>query len=430
MGVTVANRVCVIGGGIAGLVSAKVLSADGFDVTVFEKNATLGGVWSASRTYPGLRANNSRDSYAFADFPYPPGTDDFPTAEQVRAYLGAYTEHFGLAALFRLATEVVSVSRAFSVDGTPGGFDVTVRPTGDGGESGTRRFDFVAVCNGTFSEPHIPNIAGRERFAGPVLHSSEFTDADLVRGRRVVVIGAGKSAFDCASFAAHHAASCTLVFRAPHWMVPRYFPGGKRIDEVLVSRFSEMLLPPYHRPGRGVRALHGPGAPVISLWWRLQNRLMRRLLKMPPELRPETPLPSGFENIGVGNDFYVALQSGRIVPKRARVAGFAGPNAIELDTGQRVEADIVIFATGWRQSLAFLDTELREIVVRNGAFHLYRHILPPNEQRLGFVGYSASIAAQLTSEISAHWLSRCFRGEPGVIGDVRQPGERTAAGIQ
>ena len=305
----------------------------------------------------------------------------------------------------------MSVSRAFSVDGTPGGFDVTVRPTGDGGESGTRRFDFVAVCNGTFSEPHIPNIAGRERFAGPVLHSSEFTDADLVRGRRVVVIGAGKSAFDCASFAAHHAASCTLVFRAPHWMVPRYFPGGKRIDEVLVSRFSEMLLPPYHRPGRGVRALHGPGAPVISLWWRLQNRLMRRLLKMPPELRPETPLPSGFENIGVGNDFYVALQSGRIVPKRARVAGFAGPNAIELDTGQRVEADIVIFATGWRQSLAFLDTELREIVVRNGAFHLYRHILPPNEQRLGFVGYSASIAAQLTSEISAHWLSQCFRGE-------------------
>ena len=44
--------------------------------------------------------------------------------------------------------------------------------------------------------------------------------------------------------------------------------------------------------------------------------------------------------------------------------------------------------------------------------------------------YSASIAAQLTSEISAHWLSQCFRGEPGVIGDVRQPGERTAAGIQ
>jgi len=105
-------QVCVIGGGIAGLVTAKVLQQDGFAVTVFEKEPTIGGVWAPSRTYPGLRANNPRETYAFSDFPYPPTVDDFPTAEQIRSYLESYVDHFGLRSRLRLATEIISVSYA------------------------------------------------------------------------------------------------------------------------------------------------------------------------------------------------------------------------------------------------------------------------------------------------------------------------------
>jgi glycine/D-amino acid oxidase-like deaminating enzyme len=78
------RRVCVIGAGISGLVTAKVLLEDGFDPLVFEKDAALGGVWSPSRTYPGLCANNTRDTYAFSDHPYPPTAGMFPSAEHIR----------------------------------------------------------------------------------------------------------------------------------------------------------------------------------------------------------------------------------------------------------------------------------------------------------------------------------------------------------
>lgn len=101
------NRVAVIGAGIAGLVTAKVLAADGFEVTVFEREPTIGGVWAASRTYPGLRTNNSRDTYAFSDHPYDRSADVFPTAEHVREYLASYVERFGLAPLVCVSTEVV-----------------------------------------------------------------------------------------------------------------------------------------------------------------------------------------------------------------------------------------------------------------------------------------------------------------------------------
>jgi dimethylaniline monooxygenase (N-oxide forming) len=58
------DRVAVIGAGIAGLVTAKVLRDDGFDVLVFEKESAAGGVWIQSRTYPGLRTNNLRSHHS------------------------------------------------------------------------------------------------------------------------------------------------------------------------------------------------------------------------------------------------------------------------------------------------------------------------------------------------------------------------------
>jgi thioredoxin reductase len=405
----VGRRVCVIGAGIAGVVAAKVLRDDGFDVRVFEKLPSIGGVWAPMHTYPGLRTNSPRETYAFSDFPYPTTADDFPTAAQVREYLDAYVEHFALAPMLRLATEVCSVSRR-RADGAPSGFQLTVRSPHDPARETRVRCDYVVVCNGVFSQPHVPAIEGRERFAGRVLHSSEMTDPCALTGQRIVVVGAGKSALDCATWAARHCRSCTLVYRAPHWMAPRYFYGRIRADRVIMTRFFQ-LFTRYHSLNCFESFLHGPARAVVRLWWRAQTGLLRRSLDVPGSMLPDHPLPAGFENVGIGYEFYDALGGNSLETKRARIAEFAGPTTILLDTGELVEADVVVFATGWRQRIDFLDSELRDEVQKGGKFHLYRYILPPHEPRLGFVGYASSIACQLTSEIAAHWLSQCFRGE-------------------
>src|SRR5215475_9323456 len=283
-------RVCVIGAGIAGLVTAKVLKQDGFDVTVFERGPTLGGVWAKSRTYPGLRANNPRETYAFSDFHYPRTADDFPTAEQVRAYLESYANEFGVRSLIRFSTEVVSVSRHPQTRESIARFRVRVRLTSHSETEETLDFSSVAVCNGVFSEPHIPKIRGREQFSGHVLHSSQFVDPSVVSDRRVVVVGAGKSALDCAAWAAERARSCTLLLRAPHWMMPRYFFGRVRFDRLVLTKFSELFVP-YHRQSRVESLLHRPGKPLVWLWWRGVNRLLRTHLRMPPALVPDLPMP-------------------------------------------------------------------------------------------------------------------------------------------
>jgi hypothetical protein len=117
------------------------------------------------------------------------------------------------------------------------------------------------------------------------------------------------------------------------------------------------------------------------------------------------------------------MERGNLILKRAALSRFTGPSSIELATGELVEADVVVFATGWKQGLPFLDPGLRSLIMKNGKLRLYRHILPPEQPNLGFIGYASSTACQMTSEIAAHWLSQCFRGElalPNVAGMERE----------
>ncbi len=79
------RSVGIIGAGFAGLSTAKVLRAFGFEVTVFEKEPDVGGVWAASRRYPGLTTQNPRTTYALSDFPMPASYPEWPSGQQVQA---------------------------------------------------------------------------------------------------------------------------------------------------------------------------------------------------------------------------------------------------------------------------------------------------------------------------------------------------------
>ena len=394
------RRVCVIGAGIAGLVTAKVLADDGFDVTVFEKEPTLGGVWAASRTYPGLRTNNPRDTYAFSDHPFPRTAGAFPSAAEMRAYLQSYAERFGVLARIRVGTEVVKVAQQGAV------WKVTVRRAE---REEAVDFDFVVVCNGVFSVPSIPAVEGVEGFAGRIVHSTSIGDPALVTGKDVLVVGGGKSALDCAGWAATDGRSCTLVFRRAYWMWPRYLAGVVNTQWLMFSRLTAAALR-YHRLGRAEAWLHGAGAPLVRLLWSSITRLLRAHAGIRGSLLPEAPLPQHIESIGIGTEAYGLVRSGRIRPKKGAIRRFRGGRAIELDDGEVLEADLVIFATGFRQAVPFLEDPLRRRIERADGFHLYRFILPPGVERLGFVGYNSSTACQLTSEVAAHWLSDCFLG--------------------
>lgn len=401
-----AASVCIIGAGISGLVTAKVLSDDGFHVTIFDSAPELGGVWASFRAYPGLRANNTKFSYNFSDLPYPASADEYPTAQQVRDYLNLYAGKFALRPHLYLSTRVTFVDRAPSGSG----FTLT---TNYAGQSTTHHFDFVAVCNGVFSRPNLPTIKNSHLFSGPILHSSYLRDFSQLSAKRVLVIGSAKSGLDCAALASQHAAQTTLLFRRAHWMIARHLPNGKPGESFFFNRFAGAFAP-YHRSSPRNRFLHTRLAPLVRAWWALQGKLLRSSVGYPPSMQPTEPLPAGLSFAGVGTDFFDAVHAGRITPQRGSISNILGPTTVEYTspdgTTSRLEADVIILATGYRQSIDFLAPSLARLVLPAKKFRLYRHILPPSIPGLGFIGYASSTTCQLTSEIAAHWLSDCFLG--------------------
>ncbi|HEX2077051.1 MAG TPA: NAD(P)-binding domain-containing protein [Longimicrobium sp.] len=403
------QHVGIIGAGISGLVTAKTLLEEGFDVTLFETEDEVGGVWARSRRYPGVHTQNPRDTYAFSDFTMPRSYPEFPSGEQMQAYLAAYADRFGVTERVRFRTVV---EHAAPVED---GWRVRSRAL-DGGETRTETFDFLAVCNGTFSTPNVPEVPGVDQFraaGGTLLHSTRFNTREQVRARHVVVVGGAKSACDAAMAALPAAKKTTLVYRHATWKMPKKFFGVVPLRYVLTTRFSEMLF--RDRELRGAeKVMHTVGAPGVWLFWRGIELLLRATYRlgacgMVPEERIERLVTC---MLGLATDgFYRAVRAGQIATRRSGLRALHA-GAVELETGERVRADVVVFATGFRQEVPFLDEAVRRTVQdEQGVFHLYRNLVHPDVPRLAFIGYNSSLYSQLTSEIGARWAARWFMGE-------------------
>ncbi len=403
------KQICVIGAGISGLVTAKTFIEEGYEVTVFEKQKGLGGVWETSRAYPGLNTQNTGDTYCFSDYPMPASYPEWPTGEQMQNYLESYAQHFGVTERIRFQAEVTNVSRR---TGEQLGWVVTVRINEV--EEQNHEFDFVLVCNGTFSIPKVPSLPGRDEFTasgGKVLHSTEFNDSSQIEGKRVVVVGFGKSATDIATFAALKAQECTLIFRQALWKMPKFFLGRVNIKHIILTRFAEAWLP--YRELRGMeRLLHSVGKPLVWAFWRTNEMLVRRQLRLDAcGMVPEIPMNQIACSANLASDgFYEYVLSGKIRAIKTSVTRFLA-GSLELANGDRLQADVVIFGTGFRQDMFFLEAKYRQLAIdEQGNFHLYRHLIHPDIPQMGFVGYNTSFFSQLTSEVGSWWLLEYVKG--------------------
>lgn len=316
----------------------------------------------------------------------------------------SYADRFGIRERIRFGREVVDIDRSPLAGGK---LSVRCRAGDDGDPAYEGEFDFVVVCNGVFHRPNLPTVEGTDQFRGRILHSSEVTDTAYQPGDKVVVVGRGKSAFDCAVYAAKHGVHPVLVYRRPQWMAPRFLPGGRIPGDWLVTSRLMALFLRYHHTDSIGRLMHSVGRPLVRLWWGLIALGWRKDHQMPAALSPEETLPSGIEKAGVGSDLYDAVNNGAVQPIRGSVSRLT-EHGVELADGTVLSADVVIFATGWHQSVSFLGEELQNDITGDGYIRLFRQILPPTVQDIGFVGYASSFACQLTAEIGAHWLSEHF----------------------
>lgn len=423
-------RIAIIGAGFAGLCTAKVLREHGFDVVVHEKAPDVGGVWSATRRYPGLTTQNDKGTYAFSDHPMPRDYPEWPSGEQVQAYLESYVDRFALGDVLRLGSEVVVAEPVRGLPPRPTGlpadddavvvlgWDVTTHDIATG-EIATERVDHLVVANGIFCEPHVPDFPGREEFeaaGGRLLDTTELHTLPEAEGRRVVVVGYGKSACDVAVPVSDVASSTTVVARNLLWKMPARLGGRLNYKYLLLTRLGEGLFR-YVDPVGVERLIHGPLAGTRDAVLDQVQAMVTGQLRL-EELGLVPPGP--FENIARANvslvteGFFERVASGRIGVVRdravARLLDKDGP-CVELDDGSVLPADVVVCGTGFRQSVPFLPADVQELVTdRRGNFRLYRQIHPVRVSGLSFAGYNSSLFSPLSAEVGAAWIAGTLTG--------------------
>lgn len=371
-------QIIIVGAGVAGLQTASELARRGHRVRIFEKSAGVGGVWRSN--YDGFGLQVPAYLYEFPEFPNrttPPRS--FPEGDKVLAYVHDYAKHHALWSrchvhLSEGVHRIQRLVRGWMVHTAQGEYTC----------------DFIVMATGMYHSPHIPDaFANRTN----VVHSSSFVNASQASNRRVVVVGAGKSAVDCATKAHAVAKSVTVLARRLHWPVPRLLANVIPFEWTTYSRLGSLLLPVYWLTDRTTASWHRFFEPLKMRVW----RAVEHLITMQYGLATRPPEPLLVDLFSGGQIHDGAFQA---LVRRGEVA-------VTNDAAVIEDAELIVCATGFRKTYDLFDESVRRALnpLSDGLW-LHRNILPPDVPGLAFVGAEVSTFNNiLTHHLQARWLA-------------------------
>jgi len=197
--------VLVVGGGQAGLTTAARLGQLQVDTLIVDRWPRVGDNWR--RRYHALTLHNQVHVNHLPYMPFPPNWPVYIPKDKLANWFESYAEAMELNYWTGAEFE------GGSYDEEDGRWSVTVRRA-----DGTKRElhpRHVVLATGVSGIPSIPDIPALRGFAGTVIHSSEYEDAEPWKGKTALVIGTGNSGHDIAQDLYSGGVKVTIVQRSP-----------------------------------------------------------------------------------------------------------------------------------------------------------------------------------------------------------------------
>ena len=350
-------KVLIIGAGLTGIVAAIKLAEAGYDHVIVEKNPDVGGTWFENR-YPGVGVDTPSHFYSFSFEINPEWSHYYPKGREMQEYFLRVADKNKIRDRTIFNTKVVSCIW----DEVRGVWNVTTR-SGDGVEQ-VIEANAVINAHGPLNRWQLPKIPGLADFKGPAMHTAAWDQSVDLRGKKVVMVGTGASGIQLASAVAPLAQHLTIFQRSRHWVI-RNPEVTKAVTEG--EKFALRRIPHYKEwfrfrvywftaDGLFANVLRDPEWPNQEISVSAHNEMMRQWASgymhsklgdrqdLIDKLAPDHPIFS--KRVLLDDGWYDTLLRDNVSLENRRIDRIEA-DAVVLEDGTRVEADVLALATGF-----------------------------------------------------------------------------------
>jgi monooxygenase len=421
--------VLIVGAGLTGIGAGCHLrrACPDRSFLILEGRETIGGTWDLFR-YPGIRSDSDMQTlgYEFAPWRHAQSIAD---GASILQYVKDTAAEYHVDERVRFGHEVRSVAWD-SADST---WTVHAVQVGTG-EPVQLSCSFVLMCTGyyDYAGGYTPQFAGAEDFAGDIVHPQRWPEDLDYAGKRVVVIGSGATAITLVPAMARTAAHVTMLQRSPSYVVS--LPGVDPLATLARRWLPEMA---------AYQLVRWKNVALMGISYQLSRRLPR-FMKAVIRHGVRARLPADFDVdahftprydpwdqrlcVCPDGDLFAALSSGTASIVTDQVERFT-ERGIALASGDELEADIIITATGLRlQAIGGTTLSVDGQEVRLSDTLAYRGMMlsgvPNLALTIGYTNASWTLKADLTADyicrllnhMRAHGYRECVAPDdiPGV----------------
>jgi len=399
--------VLIVGAGLSGIAAAYHLQTTAPTKTyaILEAREAIGGTWDLFK-YPGIRSDSDMYTlgYSFRPWKNPKAIAD---GASILDYVRETAEAFGIDRHIRYRLRVQRARWS-----TPDARWTVEALHTTTGETIAFTCGFMILCSGyyDYDAGYTPELAGRDRFAGTIVHPQHWPAELDYTGKRVVVIGSGATAVTLVPELAKKAAHVTMLQRSPTYIVS--VPSRDRIADWMREHLPEKVA---HGAARWKNVLFGLGFYTFSR--RHPERAKRFLIKQAAKKLAGsadvathfTPTYKPWDQrlcLVPDADLFDAIRGGRAEVVTDHITTF-DETGIALRSGKHLDADVIVTATGLKLKLfGGIELAIDGARVDPSQLLVYKGIMCSGVPNLAFaVGYT-NASWTLKADLTAQYVCR------------------------
>lgn len=401
--------VLIVGAGVSGIGMACALTTEcpGKTYAIFERRQRLGGTWDLF-SYPGVRSDSDMLTYGYRFRPWH-DAQMLAAGPSIREYLADTAREHGVDRHIRYGLRILSADWSSAQQRW-----IVTTVAEPGGETQTVRCQQLVMCTGyyNYDAGYTPTFPGIERFTGRQVHPQHWPQDLDVSGKRVVVVGSGATAMTLIPALATSATKVTMLQRSPTYVL------SVPARDALTAALSRVM------PKRWAFAMARRRNIAIARWiyrasrkWpgKMRNFLLsqtRKHLAGSADMAHFTPSYMPWDQrlcIVPDADLFEAIKSGKASVTTDQIAGFHG-HTILLRSGQTLEADILITATGLDvQVFGGMQVSIDDQPYAPQNHMLYKGVLMEGLPNFAWIVGYTNLSWTLKSDLAASYLCRLFK---------------------